>query len=361
MLDPKDPAHRDELRAWLAVQRVFHLTPQDAAAGLAVDPDPRALLRQAGRSRLLRDPELDRDVGTLADLGVRAIPLTADLYPGPLRALPDPAPLLLVRGQPGVLQGRAVAVVGARAATVYGIEVAGQIGATLAQAGVVVVSGLARGIDAASHRAALSAGGLTIAFAACGPDSVYPSEHRALADEIASCGAVVTEMPLGTPPLPHYFPLRNRLIAGLSELVVVVEARQRSGSLSTARRALDQGRDVMVVPGPIDVPTSRGPNRLLRDGARPVCQVGDVLEALGLPAAVSGPAQKPPALDAAARRVLAALAKGPATREELAQRLRMDPGELSLALLDLELAGRVAVDRDGRLRRRPARRGATPG
>jgi DNA processing protein len=243
-----------------------------------------------------------------------------------------------------------VAVVGARAATVYGLDVARELAAALASAGVVVVSGLARGIDAAAHRAALAAGGLTVAFSACGPDLVYPAEHTGLASEIATSGAVVTEMPLGTPPLPHYFPLRNRLISGLAEVVVVVEARRRSGSLLTARRALDQGRDVMAVPGPINVPTSQGPNQLLRDGARAVCGVADLLDALGLVAQPVRPRRVETALGADSRVMLASLRAGPGTRDELAARLDLTAGDLAMALLELELAGLVSTDRDGRLR-----------
>lgn len=354
MLDPKDPAARSSLRAWLALQRAFYLSPQDAVRLLETSPDPVQVLDRAGCRALLHDRALDAQVDALAALQVRALPWTSDLYPASLRALPDAAPLLLVRGEPGVLLGRAVAVVGARAATVYGTNVARRLGASLAHAGVVVVSGLARGIDAAAHRAALDAGGLTVAFSASGPDSLYPAEHADLAAEIAGSGAVVTEMPLETPPLPQYFPLRNRLISGLSEAVIVVEARQRSGSLSTARRALEQGRDVMAVPGPIDAPTSQGPNRLLRDGARPLCEVGDVLDILGLPRTSGRGGKSSGKADARlgsdSRRVVESLARRPASRDELTARLGLGPGELAVALLELELAGLVATDRDGRLR-----------
>jgi DNA processing protein len=348
MLDPKDPGVREELRAWLAVQRALYLSPKDAVELLGQTSDPVQVLQLAGASKLLGDASLQDQIDQLARLDVHALPWTSALYPESLRVLPDAAPLLLVRGQPGALLGRAVAVVGARAATVYGVEVARQMGTALAQAGVVVVSGLARGIDAAAHRAALEAGGLTVAWSASGPDTLYPPDHRVLAEQIAESGAVVTEMPLGTPPLPHYFPLRNRLIAGLSEVVVVVEARYRSGSLSTARRALEQGREVMAVPGPIDAPTSRGPNRLLRDGARPVCNVSDVLDAMGLRGKRVRPGTEK--LDPNCRRVLDCLQAGPTTRDELAHGVELDPGDLALALIDLELAGRVATDRDGRLR-----------
>jgi DNA processing protein len=246
--------------------------------------------------------------------------------------------------------GRAVAVVGARAPTVYGLETARRLGHALASAGVVVVSGLARGIDAAAHRAALEAGGLTLAFSACGPDQIYPREHADLAAQIAASGAVVTEMPPETPPLPQYFPLRNRLISGVSEIVIVVEGRLKSGSLVTARKALDQGREVMAVPGPIGAPTSAGPNRLLWDGASPMTEIADVFRMLDLPMPETGERSKRDRPGPAARRVIASLRREPATRDELAGRLGMPKGELALELMELELSGRVATDRDGRLR-----------
>ncbi len=363
VLDPRaaDPESRAHLRAWLALHAALHLQPEKAVELLERTGDPAAALRAAGRYSLPlpsavpgEGARLDQRIETLARLGVRALPWLSRLYPEPLRGLPDAAPLLFVRGEPGVLLGRAVAIVGARALTVYGLDVAREIASSLAAAGLVVVSGLARGIDSAAHQAALEAGGLTVAFLACGPDRVYPTEHASLAREIAASGAVVTEMPPGTPPLPGYFPLRNRLISGLAEMVIVVEGRLRSGSLVTARRALDQGRDVMAVPGPIGSPTSRGPNRLLRDGASPVTEIADVFRELGVPS---------PEREAAGRRghpleggsVLASLAREPATRDELAAHLGLAPGQLALELMELELAGRIASDRDGRLhvRRRP--------
>jgi len=346
---------RGVVRAWLAVHAAYHLEPAGALSRLARSADPEVVL--AGVDAPVPEALLDDRIDRLARLGTVLLPWPAAGYPERLRSLPDAAPLLLVRGEPGALLGRAVAVVGARAPTVYGIEVARRLASALARAGVVVVSGLARGIDSVAHRAALDAGGLTVAFSACGPDRVYPAEHALLADEIAAAGAVVTEMPPGTPPLPGYFPLRNRLIAGLAEIVVVVEGRPRSGSLVTARRALDQGREVMAVPGPIDAPTSQGPNELLRDGARPVTDVADVFEELGL----EPPGDRTRSGDRdwqtgdagtgeLARRVLGSLRRAPCTRDALGRRLGVAPGLLSVALTELELAGRLFTDRDGRLR-----------
>lgn len=349
-LDPRQD--RDEVRAWLALQSLLHLDPGSASELLQRTSDPVEALRLGGHARAVRDPRFETSREALVQLDVAVLPLPAPGYPERLRVLPDAAPVLLVRGEPGVLLGRAVAVVGARAPTVYGLEVARNLATALARAGVVVVSGLARGIDAAAHRAALDAGGLTVAFSACGPDRTYPPEHEALADDIARQGAVVTEMPLETPPRAPYFPLRNRLISGLAEIVVVVEGRVRSGSLVTARLAMDQGRDVMVVPGPIGAPTSQGPNHLLREGAAPVTRVADVLEALGLPASdrKSAVPRKSEPRSPLAGRILEILQREPCTRDALGARLREPSGTFALALLELEMAGDIAIDRDGSLR-----------
>jgi DNA processing protein len=230
--------------------------------------------------------------------------------------------------------------------------VARALGRALGGAGLVVVSGLARGVDAEAHEGALEAGGRTVAFQACGPDRVYPSVHRRLASRIAEAGAVVSELPPGAPPRAPHFPLRNRLISGLSLAVVAVEARERSGTLVTARHAAEQGVEVLAVPGPIDAATSRGTNRLLRDGAKPLLDVRDVLDAIGVRAQPSAapPRERAAALSPLARAILAALSEAPTDRDGLCRRLARRPAELAAALLELELAERVAEDRDGRLR-----------
>ena len=281
VLDPRDPAPtaRDAARTWLALQRELALRPQQAASLLAQDPGA-ALARYRKTSR-----DGAEDLALLARLGVRGLPLLSPRYPERLRRLADPAPLLWVQGSLEALAAPCVAVVGPRAPTSYGRLVARALARALAGAGLAVVSGLARGVDAEAHAGALEAGGLTVAFQACGPDLVYPAVHRDLAARIAARGALVSELPPGTPPLAPHFPLRNRLISGLSLAVVVVEARERSGSLVTARHAAEQGVDVLAVPGPIDAATSRGTNRLIRDGARMLLDVRDVLEAIGARAA----------------------------------------------------------------------------
>jgi DNA processing protein len=222
--------------------------------------------------------------------------------------------------------------------------------------GFTIVSGLARGIDAEAHRGALEVHGRSVGVLACGPDQIYPPEHRKLAEEMIETGAVISEMPLGVAPRRSHFPLRNRIISGLCRAVVVVEARRRSGSLITARHALDQGREVFVVPGSIEGPFAEGTNQLLRDGARPVRCARDVIEDLGMegraefefagsPRPSARPGADPGSLEA---RVLAALADGPATRDELLLQAKLDASGLASALLELELAGRIVEERDGR-------------
>jgi len=224
------------------------------------------------------------------------------------------------------------------------------VAAALARLGVVIVSGLARGIDAEAHEAALDVGGRTVAFQACGADRVYPEAHRGLAERIAGSGAVVSELPPGIGPRKHHFPLRNRLISGCSRALVVVEARARSGSLVSARHAADQNVAVLAVPGPIYAATSEGTNRLIRDGAAPLLEIDDVLEAAGLDVR-SVPAGVQAERGGLEERVRAALEEAPRDRDELARRLGCTARELAVAVLELEVAGRVAADpADGRLR-----------
>jgi DNA processing protein len=373
-LDPADAGRRSLLCDWLTFQRSMALRPQVAVRAFREQGHPRRALRAAlrqvrstgssrasgrdsgegagDRNRLggSRNAELDADLAALARAQAVALPVDSPLYPERLAALSDPALLLLVRGRPELLSRPSVAIVGSRAATVYGKRVARQIGAELASAGITVVSGLARGIDAEAHEGALDAGGVTVAVLACGIDRVYPSEHRSLARRVAASGAVISELPLGTQPRPAFFPMRNRLISGLSLAVVVVEARERSGTLITASHAANQGRDVFAVPGPITSPTSEGANRLLRDGAYVALSADDVLRELGVePVGANRIAQPGRPLGDSAAGVLAALRDAPASRDELGRRLGRAPEQLALDLLELELDGRVAEDRDGRM------------
>lgn len=214
-------------------------------------------------------------------------------YPPLLREIADPPPVLWVRGSADVLPRRAVAIVGSRAATAYALEVAGRLAGELADRNVLVVSGLARGADGAAHRGCLAAEGATVAVMGSGPDVIYPPEHEALAARICGAGALVSELGPGAPPLPDHFPQRNRLISGISLAVVVVEASERSGSLITARCALEQGRDVMAVPGSVLGGRNRGSHALLKDGAKVVETADDILQDLGWPEAEPQISSKP--------------------------------------------------------------------
>ena len=265
-----------------------------------------------------------------------------------LQQIHDPPRSLFLRGAPDpeILARPAVAIVGARACSPYGAQVARMLGRELATAGLVVVSGLARGIDGEAHRGALDAGGLTVAVLGCGIDRDYPAAHSELARRICERGLVVSEYEPGVEPAPWRFPARNRIIAGLTAVTVIVEARERSGALITADFALEDGREVLAVPGEITGTLSTGTNRLLRQGATPLTTADDVLELFGLAAS-----QRPraPTVGPSATAVLERLADGAASADELSRTTGLDPGPLAAALAELELA-RLASEADGRYR-----------
>lgn len=350
VLDPRDPDQAAPLADWLSLQRALALRPRAAIEALRRSGgDPRAALAS---TEGLPPPEalpIPRALEHLARAGAVLVPYVSAAYPWRLAQIADPAPVLSVIGDVTALSAPAVAVVGARAASGYGRSVTRRLVGELARAGLVIVSGLAHGIDGCAHESALEAGGRTIAVQACGPERVYPAAHRHLAERIARRGALVTELPPGTRPQRAFFPLRNRLISGLSRALVLVEARERSGSSITVRHALDQGIDVFAVPGRVDEPASALPNRLLREGAWPALCAEDVLGVLALAAGPAAPAPRPPA-SKAGRALLAILEQAPASRDELARATGRAPEAISLAVLELELEGRVVQDRDGRFR-----------
>ncbi len=214
---------------------------------------------------------------------IEAVIVTNERYPPLLRTIAAPPPVLWARGALEVLTRPSVAIVGSRTATPYALEVAERLAGELVNRQVVVISGLARGVDGAAHRGAVNAGGRTVAVLGSGPDVIYPREHADLAASICADGALVSELGPGAPPLPEHFPLRNRLISGISLGVVVVEASDKSGSLITARCALEQGRDVMAVPGSVLSGRNRGSHALLKDGAKVIETADDILEELGWP------------------------------------------------------------------------------
>jgi DNA processing protein len=274
-------------------------------------------------------------------------------YPGLLAAIHDPPATLWLRGEadPALLEELGVAVVGARSCSAYGRAVARSLARELAAAGAVVLSGLARGIDGEAHRGALDGGGRTVAVLGCGIDRDYPAAHAELARRIvANGGLVVSEYEPGVEPAPWRFPARNRIIAGLARLTVVVEARERSGALITADMALEQGREVMAVPGEITSALSSGTNGLLRQGAAPVTCVRDVLEPLGLEVVEPAAAHTDPT----AVSLLDALEAAPRTIDELTALTGLESAVVAAALTALELDGRVSAG-DGTFRSTIAR------
>lgn len=350
--------------AWAALADAALPTPV-AVALLRALGSPEAVL-EAPRARIAavagsaialrlatRDPGREAAARAwLDDPAHRLIAWEDEAYPRSLLDLPDPPLALYAIGRLELFARPAIAIVGSRQATPQGIEDARAFAHTLACAGLTVVSGLAQGIDAAAHRGALEAPASTIAVVGTGPDRVYPASHRDLAKAIATRGLLVSQFAPGTPPLKANFPMRNRLIAGLARGVLVVEAAPGSGSLITARLAVEQGRDVFAIPGSIHSPLSKGPHRLIRDGAKLVETAQDVLAELGLPAI--GAASGSPAVadvDPALARLFDAMGTGPVDLDRLVARSGLSPERLAASLVQLELDGRVAALPGGRWQR----------
>ncbi len=285
-------------------------------------------------------------LAALKAAGFRWLPRSDSAFPPLLAAIHDPPAGLFLRGEgaPELLARASVAIVGARSCSSYGSQVARSLGRELAASGLVVVSGLARGIDGEAHRGALEAGGATVAVLGCGVDRDYPAIHASLAASVAESGLVVSEYAPGVEPAPWRFPARNRVIAGLTSVTVVVEARERSGALITADLALEEGREVFAVPGEITSALAAGPNRLLQLGASPVTRAQDVLDVFGI-----GPAEGrsvSPVLGDTAQRVLERVQDSPAAADEVSRALAIPAGELAVALSELELAGLI-TESDG--------------
>ena len=275
----------------------------------------------------------------LRERGIRWIARSEAAFPRGLASIFDPPPGLFVRGggDLAILDAPAVAVVGARSCSPYGAQVARLLGRELAAAGLVVVSGLARGIDGEAHRGALEAEGITVAVLGCGVDRDYPAAHADLARRIRERGLVVSEYPAGVEPAPWRFPARNRIVAGLTAATVVVEARERSGALITADLALEEGREVFAVPGEITSGLSAGTNRLLALGATPLTTPVDVLRSFGVERAGACALRA----DGPAGRVLAGLEAGAASIDDLVRSTGLDSSAVAAALSELELLGLV--------------------
>jgi DNA processing protein len=294
--------------------------------------------------------QAEREIEAAGKLGAAFVAIGEPDYPARLQAIDDAPPLVAVRGNRAALAKPPVAIVGSRNASAAGLKITHQLSQELGKAGFVTVSGLARGIDAAAHRASLASG--TIAVLAGGQDRVYPPEHTELIEEILPAGLVMSEMPFGWEPRARDFPRRNRLISGLSLGVVIVEAARRSGSLITARLALEQGREVFAVPGsPLD-PRAEGTNGLLKQGATPVTEAADIISALQPIIGIERPAREPeplggeptehsePAPDERAR-IIGLLSPAPTSMDDLVRLSKTSPRVVRIVLLELEIAGRL--------------------
>ncbi|MFM8551007.1 MAG: DNA-processing protein DprA [Nitrospiraceae bacterium] len=361
-----------DLRSWLVLRSVqglgdaglCRLAQAMGSAEAVCRASVEALMESGGLRRsvaeaIVRGPDLesrkaiDREVKAIERLGCHVVTCLASEYPARLRMIPDPPPLLYVTGRLEPRDHCAVAVVGSRHATAVGKAVTEELSRDLAAAGLTVVSGLARGVDAAAHRGALAAEGRTVAVLGCGIDRTYPPEHASLRERVEADGAVLSELPLGSFPHSYHFPRRNRIISGMCLGVVVTEATTKSGSLITARLAGEQGRDVFAVPGSIKADNSRGPNGLIKQGAKLIEGAVDVIEELlpqlepqdrerilaRIPAPQTLRGELP--LDGHEATVYAALSADPTHLDEVIARAALPAADVTSLLLAMELKGSV--------------------
>jgi DNA processing protein len=346
------------LLPWLRLAQMPGL-PRHVAAQLVRDHDTAHAVIEAARAGKLDDPHgvlplaalaapYSPRLRALADAtlhwadqpGNHLLMLGDDGYPPLLKEIADPPVLLHAQGNLALLCGNAVGIVGSRNATMQGVANASRFARALAEAGFTIVSGLALGIDTAAHQGGLCGAGSTVAVVGTGIDVTYPASNAALAARIREAGCLLSEFVLGTSVRQHYFPIRNRVISGLSRGVLVVEAAEKSGSLITARLACEQGREVFAIPGSIHSALAKGCHRLIRDGAKLVDTEHDILEAFGMRHG-RGETSMLEELTQAADVLLSALTYDPVPADELAQRLKLDPADTQASLLALELAGVV--------------------
>jgi len=354
---------QNEYAAWLALRRVKGLGCVSLKRLAAQFTDPRRIFA-ASRSALEQVEDLRADaidgivnfhewaeindeIARIRDAGISLVCFSDASYPARLRTIADPPPLLYVKGELGSVDDKAVAIVGSRSASDYGRRVARDLARGLAGAGFTVVSGMARGIDGTAHEAALNSGGRTIAVLGSGVERAYPPEHDKLYQRVSTNGAVVSELPVGTRPMAFNFPARNRLISGLSLGVVVVEATEKSGSLITASLAVEQGREVFAVPGEVGSSRSRGAHRLIRQGAKLVENIDDILEEIAPQlltrrgTANGAPLALPQSASAEARKIFALLEAGSLQVDEIIERSALAAPRVLEILLELELQGYV--------------------
>ena len=350
---------------WLALKMIPSLGTSNALKVLEKYHHPRELWKIDSKellssgllsSKILDElsniswKEVENEYRRLQSQGASLIPLGHSNYPENLANVFDPPLSLYVKGTLSHEDRKAIAIVGSRRATRYGINIARRLAGELAKAGVTVVSGIARGIDRAAHEGALDAGGRTLAILGTGLDLTYPRENKEIYERIPGQGAVITEFPFGSQPLPHHFPIRNRIISGLSLGVVVVEAAVRSGSLITARLALEEGREVFAVPGHTTSTTSQGTNALIKQGAKLVDRASDILEEFShiFPNPVTKvhtneevSNSEGTSLAGQEKKVLSSLDYEPMHIDDIARSLSLSPGECATVLLQLQFKGHI--------------------
>ncbi len=350
---------------WIALNNVKGLGPVRIKQLLTKFDSPKEIfqqspstLRQSGLFtdniiKKLHDPELlkqaEKQVSWAEGKDIQIIPLDHDKYPPILREIFAPPPVLFVKGNTEAFSKHSVGIVGMRQMGTYGSNTAKYIVKELVEHKICIVSGLALGIDSVAHKACVDNGGTTIAVLGCGVDKVYPASNRHLAEQILGKGAIISEFPLGTPPLPYNFPRRNRIISGLSAGVLVVEARKKSGSLITAHYAMQQGRDVFAIPGPIFSDKSDGTFNLIKNGAIPVKSAKDILEHIEVITHSYSSSKimtrvvriPPELLNTEERAVMKALSDEPLRMDEIAIKAKKDIAKLFTILLNLELKGAV--------------------
>jgi DNA processing protein len=369
---PLDWTHcnRDDAAAWLRISLVPGVSPGALRKLLTVLGSPQQVLATAERgiaaiagepaARALAtgaNPEaVAAGLRWLEADGHHLVALHDPRYPPRLLEIADPPPVIYAAGRPELLSAPSLAIVGSRNATARGRIDAEIFARTLSEAGLAIVSGLALGIDAAAHRGGLAGSSSSIAVLGNGADIRYPRDNRALAEALERGGCVISEFPLGTPPAEDNFPRRNRLISGLARGVLVVEAAPRSGSLITARYALEQGREIFAIPGSIHSPVSRGCHKLIKEGAKLVEGAEDVLTELGWK-----PAAAPPCRKAERDPLLLAMGHGPVSLDDLAEATGIEVARLSARITHLELAGRIATLAGGRFQRLDGNESVTPG
>jgi DNA processing protein len=322
------------LQSFKSPEVIFEASTQDLIEGAGIEPDLASAIKNYRRS-----DEIKQKITIGERLGIKTVSFLDGNYPKNLTTIDQFPPVLFVRGEIKIEDAMALAIIGTRSATDYGKQIAEKFALELAGYGITIVSGLARGIDTIAHKGAIKGKGRTLAVLGCGIDVYYPPENRKLYSEIAEHGAVLTEFNLGTPPLAHHFPKRNRVISGLAVAVLAVEARSKSGVLNTVEWAANQGRDVYVVPGDIRSKTSEGTNQLIKDGAKPVSSIQDILEELGI--SVKKEKKREVPVSEIEKKLLETIALEPLYVDKIAELTNMDIPSLLTILLDLEMKGLV--------------------